>query len=109
LRAGLLSDGAVIRRLNESFACTSVIIDDVNRRAETGDELAQQLAAHWKYPVEMIFLTPACRLVSKLNSYADFPGAHPDVVAPGSQVPVEDERAHVDAFLRHVDRHFAVE
>ena len=109
MRAGLLSDLSVIKRLKKDFVCTAIIIDDVNKRAEAGDELARQLAAHWKYPVEMIFLTPACRLVSKLNSYADFPGAHPDVVAPGSQVPVEDERAHVDAFLRHVDRHFAVE
>jgi hypothetical protein len=86
-----------------------MIIDDVKKRAEGGDELAQQLATHWEYPLEMMFLTPACRLVSKLNSFADFPGVHPDVVAPprGEHVPLEHERAHVDAFLRHVDRHFA--
>jgi hypothetical protein len=109
LRAGLLSDRTVINLLNDSFVCTSIIIDDVNKRAASGDELARQMAAEWKYPVEMIFLTPSCRLVSKLNSYADFRGAHPDVVAPGDQVPLLDERTHVDAFLRHVARHFAKE
>jgi len=106
LRAGLLSDLSVIKRLKKDFVCTAIIIDDVNKRAEAGDELARQLAAHWKYPVEMIFLTPGGKVVSKLNSYADFRGAHPDVVAPGEQVPMRDERPHVDAFLDHVARHF---
>jgi hypothetical protein len=109
LRAGLLSDDEVINRLNKSFVCTSVIIDDVKRRAESGDELAKQLAAQWQYPLEMIFLTPACGLVSKLNSYQDFAGVHPDVVAPpkGQHTAVKDERSHVDDFLKHVARHFS--
>jgi hypothetical protein len=109
LRAGLLSDPEVVSRLNQGFVCTSMIIDDVKSRAERGDELAQQLATQWEYPIEMIFLTPACRLVSKLNSFKDFPGAHPDVVAPGDQFPLTDERPHIDAFLKHVARNFAKE
>ena len=109
MRAGLLSDGEVISRLNKNFVSTSIIIDDVQKRAESGDPLAKELAAQWQYPLEMVFLTSDAKLVSKLNSFEDFPGVHPDVVAPprGEHVPLEHERAHVDAFLRHVDLHFA--
>jgi hypothetical protein len=111
LRAGLLSDREVIHRLNKGFVCTSIIIDDVQKRAKTGDELAKQLAAHWEYPVEMMFLTPDCRLVSKLNSFENFPGVHPDVVAPprAEHVSVQHERAHIDVFLRHMANHFGRE
>ncbi len=108
MRAGLLSDPAVINLLNRRFVCTSTIIDDVQKRAESGDELAKYLAAQWKYPVEMMFISPACNLISKLNSYQDFPGVHLDVVAPpGKQhVQRQDERSHVDIFLSHVALHF---
>jgi hypothetical protein len=110
LRAGLLSDGEVIARLNKSFVCTSMIIDDVNKLAQAGDELAKALAADWQYPLEMMFLSPECKLISKLNSFADFPGVHPDVAGPNRgrhPVPLTDERSHVDTFLRHVSKHFA--
>jgi hypothetical protein len=111
LRAGLLSDPVVINRLNKSFVSTSVIIDDVEKRAESGDELAKQLAAHWQYPLELMFLTPDGKLVSKLNSFEDFPGVHPDVSAPpkGKHVPMEHERSHIDLFLKHVADHFGRE
>jgi hypothetical protein len=111
LRAGLLSNAEVINRLNKSFVCTSIIIDDVKKRAESGDELAKPLAAQWEYPLEMIFLTPACGLVSKLNSYKDFPGVHPDVVAPPKKQHMtrNDERSQVDDFLKHLARNFGAE
>ena len=85
-----------------------MIIDDVNKRAEAGDKLAQELAANWEYPLEMMFLTPDGKLISKLNSFKDFPGVHPDVVAPpyGQHVPLKHEHAHIDTFLRHVAEHF---
>ena len=85
-----------------------MIIDDVNKRAENGDELAKALAANWKYPLEMMFLTPQCKLISRLNSFDDFQGVHPDVVAPPrhQNVPMDHERSHVDAFLKHVSAHF---
>ena len=82
MRAGLLSDPKVITRLNKDFVSTSIIIDDLEKRAADGDELAKKLAAEWVYPVEMMFLMPDCTVVSKLNSYKDFPGMHPDVSAP---------------------------
>jgi hypothetical protein len=108
LRAGLLSDPDVIQRLNRNFVCTSCIIDDVQKLANRGDELAKQLAAQWEYPVEMMFLTPGCRLISKLNSYQDFPGVHSDVVSPPKKLHVarENERSHRDIFLKHLAFHF---
>jgi hypothetical protein len=105
LRAGLLSDPEVIGRLNEKFVCTTVVIDDVRKRAEAGDEFAKQLKGHWTYPLEMIFLRPDGGLMSKLNSFKDFPGVHPDVAAPPgkNRVEVASDRAHVDAFLKHLE------
>ena len=94
--------------LNKSFVCTSIIIDDVNKRAENGDELAKTLEANWQYPLEIMFLTPQGKLISRMNSFEDFPGVHPDVGAPPSQqnVPMQNERSHIDAFLRHVSKYF---
>jgi hypothetical protein len=111
LRAGLLSDREVISRLNGRFVCTSIIIDDLEKRAAGGDELAKQLAAQWEYPVEMMFLTPAGALVSKLNSFKDFPGMHPDVAAPpgNRHVGTGDEHSHSTLFLNRVALHFGRE
>lgn len=99
----------MITRLNENFVCTTVLIDDVRKYADAGDELAKQLKAHWTYPLQMIFLRPDGSVVSKLNSFKDFPGVHPDVAAPPGKprVEVTSERAHVDAFLKHLDAHIA--
>ena len=108
MRAGLLSDPEVIGRLNENFVCTTVVIDDVNKRAEKGDEFAKQLKAHWNYPLEMMFLRTDGSLISSLNSFKDFPGVHPDVAAPPEKqrVEVANDRAHIDVFLKHLDGHF---
>jgi hypothetical protein len=108
LRAGLLSDPEVISRLNRDFVCTTVIIDDVKKRAQNGDEFAKKLKDTWNYPLQMIFLGPDGSVVSSLNSFKDFPGVHPDVAAPpGKQrIEVANERAHVDTFLKHLAVHF---
>lgn len=108
MRAGLLSDPEVISRLNANFVCTTVIINDVKQRAAAGDELAKQLQAHWTYPLEMMFLRPDGGLISKLNSFKDFPGVHADVAAPPGKprVEVANERAHAEAFLKHLAEHF---
>ena len=109
MRAGLLSDPEVIRRLNESFVCTTIVIDDAKKRAEGGDALAKQLAGQWSYPLEMMFLKTDGTLISKLNSFKDFPGVHPDVAAPPDKNRVESPngRAHTDAFLKHLAEHFS--
>jgi hypothetical protein len=99
----------VIGRLNAGFVCTSAIIDDLEKRAKAGDGLAKELAAQWEYPVEMLFCTPDGRVVSKMNSFKDFPGVHPDVSAPphkGSQPAPTDERAHAHSFLKNLAEHF---
>jgi hypothetical protein len=108
LRAGLLSEPKVIAQLNQRFVCTSVIIDDVENRAAGGDPLAKQLAAHWEYPVEMIFLRPDCTLVSKLSTFKDFPAPmHPDVCAPPGKVyPGMTAPSNSEVFLNHVALHF---
>jgi hypothetical protein len=108
LRAGLLSDPEVIRRLNEKFVCTTVLIDDVKKRADKGDPLAKQLAAEWTYPLEMIVLRTDGTLAFKLNSFKDFPGVHPDVAAPPGKerVVLPDERAHIEGFLKQLEEHF---
>ena len=109
MRAGLLSDPEVIRRLNNEFVCTTVVINDVNRLADQGDELAKQLKANWTYPLEMMFLRTDGTLISKLNSFKDFPGVHPDVAAPPGKKRVEQaaDRAHVEIFLKHLEEHVA--
>ena len=99
----------MIHRLNTGFVSTSLIIDDLERHAKAGDELAKRLAAAWHYPVEMMFITSAGQVVSKLNSFQDFTGVHPDVSAPprtSKQPAPKDERAHADIFLKHVAEHF---
>ena len=91
--------------------CTSIIIDDLEKQAAKGDELAKQLVDEWVYPVEFIFLTPGNKLISKLNSFKDFPGMHPDVSAPpgNRHVAVGDKHSHTSIFLNHLALHFGQE
>jgi len=58
----------VITRLNKSFVCTTVVIDDVKKRAESGDEL-QAVDGPLSYPLQMMFLKTDGALISKLNSF----------------------------------------
>ena len=104
MRAGLLSNAEVIERLNKEFVSTWILIDDVKRLANQGDRFAQTLATHWEFPLDLMFLTPDGRFVSKLNSFKHFKSAHPDVGHP----PEGRGRAapHIDVFMKHVDEHF---
>ena len=85
-----------------------MIIDDLEKRAASGNELAKQLVTEWVYPVEMMFLSPAGKLISKLNSYKDFPGMHPDVAAPPDKRHWArgDDHSPSDRFLKHIALHF---
>ena len=109
MRAGLLSDPEVINRLNKEFVNTTIIIDDLEKWAAKGDELAKRLSSQWEYPVELILATPDGRPVSKLNSFKDFPGMHPDVSAPpGNQHHgMAGEQTHSEIFLKQLDLHFS--
>ena len=109
MREGLLSDPQVIARLNQEYVCTSIIIDDLEKRAAHGDAFAKRLASYWEYPVEFLFVTAEGELVSKMNSFKDFPGMHPDVSAPpGKRFTAQDEEhSHRTVFLKHLDAHFS--
>ena len=107
MRAGLLSDPKVIAELNQRFVCTSVIIDDLQKKAAAGDAFAKRVADEWQYPVEFVFLSPDGKPVTKLNSYDDFPTVHPAVSSPpGKQRPGLGDETHADEFLDHIARHF---
>jgi hypothetical protein len=108
LRAGLLSDPEVIAQLNQRFVCTSIIIDDLEKRAAGGDVLAKTMVGQWEYPVEMMFLTRDGKLVSRLNSFQDFPGIHADVSAPPGKryQAASGERTHAEVFLNRITRDF---
>ncbi len=88
-----------------------MIIDDVESQARRGNELAKILSAQWEYPVEFVFVTPDGKVVSKLNSFKDFPGMHADVAAPPGRQhwALQDEHSHTEHFLSHVARHFGKE
>jgi hypothetical protein len=111
LRAGLLSDPKVIARLNRQFVSTSIIIDDLEKHAARGDRLAKKLVDEWEYPVEMMFVKPDGTVVSKLNSFKDFPGMHPDVSAPPGKryAGRKEDGSHSKMFLEHLARHFGGE
>lgn len=98
-------------RLNQGFVCTSIIIDDLKKHAEGSDPLAKLLVSEWVYPLEILFLTPSGALVSKLNSFEDFPGMHPDVAAPPQRrhQVMQKEHTHKDVFLNHLALHFGKE
>jgi hypothetical protein len=92
----------VIERINQEFVATWIIVDDAEKLAAAGDPLAKTLAANWEYPLDLMFVAPDGRLISKLNSFADLRGVHPDVGHPPEsrgQAP-----PHVDVFMKHVDR-----
>ena len=110
MRAGLLSQPHVIDEINENFVSTWIIIDDANKLAERGDPLAKTLASNWEYPIDIMFLTPEGKVVSKLNSFKDFKDVHPDVAAPPGKekLPADAARpSHVEVFLRHVNAFLA--
>jgi hypothetical protein len=109
LRAGLLSDPKVIAVLNKRFVSTSIIIDDLEKRAKSGDAFAKQVESQWEYPLEMMFLTSARKLVSKLHSFKDFAGTHPDVAALHKEPEGLRADSHTDVFLKHVAAHFGRE
>ncbi len=104
MRAGLLSDGKVIRQINETFVPTWVIIDDAKKFVLEGDPLAKTVMANWEYPLDFMFFSPDGQLINKLNSFAHLRDAHPEVGHP----PDGRGRAasHHKVFLNHIQKHF---
>jgi hypothetical protein len=103
LRAGLLSTPRVRELINEKFISTWVLIDELKQNAGKGNRLADTLAEHWEYPLDLMFLSPDGGFVSKLNSFRDLPNAHPDVGGEGNPF-ARHGRSHAEVFMRHAGR-----
>ncbi len=110
MRAGLLSEPRVIQRIHDRFVSTWILKDDLATLAKKGDPLAQQLAPNFEEPLDLMFLTPGGRFISKLSSFHDFTEVHPDVGAPNFITSTRKEQkrkqSHADVFLEYTAAHF---
>ena len=99
----------MISEVKEKFISTATLIDDASKLADKGNPLAKSIAANWEYPVDVMFLSPEGKFLSKLNSFKDFTDVQPGVSMPRRKdLPTgEAKRSHVEVFLDHVARHFA--
>src|SRR5262249_46806457 len=106
MRAGLLSQPQVIQRINDHFVSTTITYPELARLAEPGDALARAVADHWTSPVNLMFLTPEGRFVSKLTSLTDFTDVHPDTsLRPGQKRDSACDVTNTRVFMKHLD-HF---
>lgn len=98
----------MIRCINDRFVSTWILKDDLRRLANEGNKFAQEIAIDFEHPLDLMFLTPEGRLISKLNSFHDFPEVHPDVTKPPfKRRGVNQNQSHVEVFLQHMAVHFA--
>ena len=104
MRAGLLSDRGVIKLINEKFVTTWALIDDLKQ--DTDNPFGETLLSHWEYPLDLMFLTTGGKFVSKLNSFNDLPGAHPDVGHHGDPF-ARFGPSHADVFYSHAKQFFS--
>lgn len=97
----------MIETVNKKFVSTWALIGDLRKLAERGDELAKTLVAHWKFPLDIMFLTPDGRLITKLK-HGLIPGVpHEKPRRTGTGIPLARERpSPVDAFLNCMAAHF---
>jgi len=110
LRAGLLSKPAVIQQINDRFVSTWILKEDMKRLADAGDDLAKVLAANFEHPLDLMFLTSEGKLISRLNSFHDFPMVHPDVTMPPfKRRGNKPKLPHVDIFFEHIVENFGNE
>jgi len=103
LRAGLLSDPAVIETINDKFVSSWVIIDDIMKRL--GNEhvvLANMLLTQHQYPLDFVFLTPEGKQITRLTSFEDLRDANPAVGHPKR----EAGESHVAVFMDTVKKYF---
>ncbi|HIF33916.1 MAG: hypothetical protein ABGX07_09925 [Pirellulaceae bacterium] len=95
----------IIKRINETFIATWILVDDARKRGVSGDKFARTLALKWEFPLDLMFFKPDGRYVNKLNSFKDLRGADSTVGHPPEGRG--KDAAHVDVFLRHVENHFS--
>ena len=103
----------MIQRVSETFVCTWILIDDATILAEKGNHLAETLAANWDFPINIMFLTPDGRLISKVSRphLDEFTQANVDEVTQPDDDgrPPEGRRRwsrHCGLFMKHLDMHF---
>lgn len=89
--------------VNEKFVSTWVLIDELKQNGEKHPRLADTLANHWEYPLDLMFLNTQGEFVTKLNSFRDLPNAHPDVGHHGNPFARRGS-SHTDIFLTHAKR-----
>lgn len=66
----------MIHRLNESFICTWILIDEAQELAANGDAFAKTLADNWGYPLDLMFLDANGRFIEKLNAFDHLSTTH---------------------------------
>lgn len=95
----------MIELVNRKFVCTWIIVDEAAKLAAEGNALGKVCHENWEFPLDLMFLSPDGTLLSKLNSFNDLRGAHPDVGHPPEERGKDP--AHIEVFLNHVEKHFA--
>ena len=75
--------------------------------AETGDKLAREVADHWEQPVNLMFLTPQGRFLTKLSTLTDLTAIHPDTsLRPGQKRDGASALTNSQVLLKHLDQYF---
>jgi hypothetical protein len=109
MRAGLLSQPQVIRRINQHFVCATLSYFELVELRDSGNALAREVLLHWRTPLALVFLTPDGRFVSKLSSLEELNEVHPDTSRRPEAPQFASANSDVDnarVFLKHLDEHF---
>jgi hypothetical protein len=80
------------------------MIDDLNRFSGKGNQLAEALARHWEFPLDLLFFTAHGEFIGKLNSIRDFPNAHADVGVGNVDTHLPGGPSHTDIFLARANK-----
>lgn len=79
---------------------------DANARAKGDDGLAKTIAENFYGPVEIMFLSPEGKFLSKLSAIKDFTDIHPDTsIRPGQCINPNHER-NMQVFLARIQELF---
>lgn len=106
MRAGLLSQPQVIKKINERFVSTTITYYDLQEIEKKGDKLASEIVTNWSNPVTLMFLTPEGRYITKLSVLEQLNSIHPDTTFRPGQKRDANSEENMRLFLKHVDQHF---
>lgn len=96
----------MIQRVNQQFVSTTIPWAELDKLAHAGDKLAREVADHWQYPVNLMFLSPEGRFISKLSSLKDLTDVHPDTQCRPTQTkdPASAEK-NSEVFFKHIEKY----